>query len=148
MAVICLTPSCICRLARHYEFHASRGSDFHGPEESYVDLGKLPQLPEDLKPFLASGGLSMARGVKSPPRIAAATPAGVQAAELSGAIVALPTDSCYALSCHLGDKDALDRIRLIRQMDDRHHLTLMVRDLSEIATPCPRRQRAVPFAQL
>lgn len=38
------------RLARHYEFHASRGSDFHGPQESYVDLGKLPQLPEDLKP--------------------------------------------------------------------------------------------------
>ena len=38
------------RLARHYAFHASRGSDFHGPLESYVDLGKLPQLPEDLKP--------------------------------------------------------------------------------------------------
>ncbi len=38
------------RLARHYAFHASRGSDFHGPEESYVDLGCLPQLPEDLKP--------------------------------------------------------------------------------------------------
>lgn len=38
------------RLARHYEFHASRGSDFHGPEESYVDLGKAPPLPEDLKP--------------------------------------------------------------------------------------------------
>ncbi|MBS1199273.1 MAG: C-terminal [Proteobacteria bacterium] len=38
------------RLARHYAFHASRGSDFHGPGESYVDLGKLPQLPEDLKP--------------------------------------------------------------------------------------------------
>jgi predicted metal-dependent phosphoesterase TrpH len=38
------------RLARHYAFHASRGSDFHGPQESYVDLGKLPQLPEDLKP--------------------------------------------------------------------------------------------------
>lgn len=59
----------------------------------------------------------------------------VQAAEFirNGAIVALPTDSCYALGCHLGDKEALDRIRLIRQMDDRHHLTLMVRDLSEIA---------------
>jgi len=39
------------RLARHYAFHASRGSDFHGPVESYVDLGKLPQLPEDLKPI-------------------------------------------------------------------------------------------------
>jgi predicted metal-dependent phosphoesterase TrpH len=39
------------RLARHYAFHASRGSDFHGPEESYVDLGCLPQLPEDLKPI-------------------------------------------------------------------------------------------------
>jgi tRNA threonylcarbamoyl adenosine modification protein (Sua5/YciO/YrdC/YwlC family) len=60
----------------------------------------------------------------------------VQAAEFirDGAIVALPTDSCYALGCRLGDKEALDRIRLIRQMDDRHHLTLMVRDLSEIAT--------------
>ena len=59
----------------------------------------------------------------------------VQAAEFirNGAIVALPTDSCYALGCHLGDKDAMDRIRLIRQMDERHHLTLMVRDLSEIA---------------
>src|SRR5512145_198479 len=50
-----------------------------------------------------------------------------------GGLVALPTDSCYALGCHLGDKEALDRIRLIRQMDERHHLTLMVRDLSEIA---------------
>lgn len=60
----------------------------------------------------------------------------VQAAEFirNGAIVALPTDSCYALGCHLGDKEALDRIRQIRQMDERHHLTLMVRDLSEIAT--------------
>ncbi len=58
-----------------------------------------------------------------------------QAAEFirEGAIVALPTDSCYALACHLGDKEALDRIRQIRQMDERHHLTLMVRDLSEIA---------------
>lgn len=59
----------------------------------------------------------------------------VQAAEFirNGAIVALPTDSSYALACHLGDKEALDRIRQIRQIDDRHHLTLMVRDLSEIA---------------
>lgn len=39
------------RLARHFDFHASRGSDFHGPEESYVDLGGLPALPEDLKPI-------------------------------------------------------------------------------------------------
>lgn len=60
----------------------------------------------------------------------------VQAAEFirNGALVALPTDSSYALGCHLGDKEAMDRIRLIRQMDERHHLTLMVRDLSEIAT--------------
>lgn len=59
----------------------------------------------------------------------------VQAAEFirKGAVIALPTDSCYALCCHLGDRDALDRIRQIRQIDDRHHLTLMVRDLSEIA---------------
>lgn len=38
------------RLARRYAFHASRGSDFHGPEESYVDLGRLAALPQDLKP--------------------------------------------------------------------------------------------------
>lgn len=38
------------RLVRHYNLHASRGSDFHGPEESYVDLGRLPPLPQDLKP--------------------------------------------------------------------------------------------------
>ena len=58
-----------------------------------------------------------------------------QAAEFirQGAIVAFPTDSCYALGCHLGDKAAMDRIREIRQIDDRHHLSLMVRDLSEIA---------------
>lgn len=59
----------------------------------------------------------------------------VQAAEFirKGAVIAVPTDSCYALCCQLGDRDALDRIRQIRQIDDRHHLTLMVRDLSEIA---------------
>lgn len=59
----------------------------------------------------------------------------VQAAEMlhQGALIALPTDSCYALGCHLGDKGAMDRIRQIRNIDDRHHLTLMVRDLSAIA---------------
>ena len=58
-----------------------------------------------------------------------------RAAEIvrEGGVIVYPTDSCYALGCHLGDKEAMDRIRLIRQMDDRHHLTLMVRDLSEIA---------------
>jgi len=58
-----------------------------------------------------------------------------QAAELlrGGAVVAYPTDSCYALGCHLGDKAAMERIRAIRQMDDQHHLTLVCRDLSEIA---------------
>lgn len=50
-----------------------------------------------------------------------------------GGVIAFPTDSCYALGCHLGDKDALERIRTLRGLDDRHHLTLMCRDLSEIA---------------
>lgn len=59
----------------------------------------------------------------------------VRAAEVvrEGGVIAFPTDSCYALGCHLGDKDAVDRIRAIREVDDRHHLTLMCRDLSEIA---------------
>ena len=58
-----------------------------------------------------------------------------QAAEIvrQGGVIALPTDSCYALACHLGDKDAVARIRQIRAVDERHHLTLMCRDLSEIA---------------
>lgn len=50
-----------------------------------------------------------------------------------GGIVALPTDSCYALVCQLDDKSAVERLRRIRSMDDKHHLTLLCRDLSEIA---------------
>ena len=50
-----------------------------------------------------------------------------------GGIVAMPTDSCYALVCHLDDKDAVTRLRRIRNVDDKHHLTLLCRDLSEIA---------------
>ena len=59
----------------------------------------------------------------------------VQAAQIvrGGGIVALPTDSCYALVCHLDDKDAVTRLRRIRNVDDKHHLTLLCRDLSEIA---------------
>jgi tRNA threonylcarbamoyl adenosine modification protein (Sua5/YciO/YrdC/YwlC family) len=51
-----------------------------------------------------------------------------------GGIVALPTDSSYALACHLDDKAAADRLRHIRGVDERHHLTLLCRDLSELAS--------------
>jgi len=50
-----------------------------------------------------------------------------------GGIVAVPTDSSYALACHLDDKAAADRLRRIRGVDDRHHLTLLCRDLGELA---------------
>ncbi len=50
-----------------------------------------------------------------------------------GEIVAVPTDSSYALACHLDDKDAVDQLRRIRQVDEKHHLTLICRDLSELA---------------
>jgi tRNA threonylcarbamoyl adenosine modification protein (Sua5/YciO/YrdC/YwlC family) len=52
----------------------------------------------------------------------------------SGAVVVYPTDSSYALGCRLGDKDASDRIRAIRDFDGQHLFTLVCRDLSEIAT--------------
>lgn len=57
-----------------------------------------------------------------------------QAAQIihAGGIVALPTDSCYALVCHLDDKGAVERLRQIRGIDEKHHLTLLCRDLSEI----------------
>ena len=50
-----------------------------------------------------------------------------------GGLIAYPTDSCYALGCHLGDAAAVARLRRVRGVDDKHHLTLMCRDLSEIA---------------
>ena len=50
-----------------------------------------------------------------------------------GGLVAYPTDSCYALGCHLGDKSSMDRIRAIRQGNRDHHFTLVARDLSQIS---------------
>jgi tRNA threonylcarbamoyl adenosine modification protein (Sua5/YciO/YrdC/YwlC family) len=49
-----------------------------------------------------------------------------------GGVIAYPTDSCYALGCHIGDKAAMERIRRIRDVDERHHLTLVCRDLAEV----------------
>jgi tRNA threonylcarbamoyl adenosine modification protein (Sua5/YciO/YrdC/YwlC family) len=58
-----------------------------------------------------------------------------QAAQIlhAGGVAAVPTDSSYALVCHLDDKAAAERLRKIRQVDDKHHLTLLCRDLSELA---------------
>ncbi|HXM83753.1 MAG TPA: L-threonylcarbamoyladenylate synthase [Burkholderiales bacterium] len=51
----------------------------------------------------------------------------------AGGLIAYPTDSCYALGCKLGEAKALERLRRVRGVDERHHLTLMCRDLAEIA---------------
>jgi tRNA threonylcarbamoyl adenosine modification protein (Sua5/YciO/YrdC/YwlC family) len=50
----------------------------------------------------------------------------------NGGVIAYPTDSCYALGCHIGDKAAMEKIRRIRDVDERHHFTLVCRDLAEI----------------
>ncbi|MEH6470976.1 MAG: L-threonylcarbamoyladenylate synthase [Halopseudomonas sp.] len=59
-----------------------------------------------------------------------------QAAEIirQGGVVIYPTDCAYALGCHIGDKSAIDRIKAIRKLDDKHNFTLVCRDLSELAT--------------
>ena len=59
-----------------------------------------------------------------------------QAAEIihKGGVVVYPTDSGYALGCHIGDKNAMEQIRRIRQLDDKHNFTLVCRDLSDIGT--------------
>lgn len=59
-----------------------------------------------------------------------------QAVEIirAGGLIVYPTDSAYALGCHIGDKDALERIRALRKLDKDHNFTLMCRDLSELAT--------------
>jgi tRNA threonylcarbamoyl adenosine modification protein (Sua5/YciO/YrdC/YwlC family) len=64
------------------------------------------------------------------PRLIAQSAAIIRA----GGVIAYPTDSCYAIGCQIGDKEAMQRLRSIRKIDDKHHLTLMCRDLSEIAT--------------
>lgn len=58
-----------------------------------------------------------------------------QAVEIvrAGGVIVYPTDSCYALGCHLGDKGAMERIRAIRQRNERHHLSLVCHDLAELA---------------
>ena len=50
----------------------------------------------------------------------------------SDALIAYPTDSCYALGCRLGSRDGIDRIRTIRQLDDRHHFTLVCQDFAQL----------------
>lgn len=59
-----------------------------------------------------------------------------QAADIinNGGVVVYPTDCGYALGCHLGDKSALEKIKRIRKLDDKHNFTLVCRDLSEIST--------------
>lgn len=52
----------------------------------------------------------------------------------SGGVIVYPTDSCYALGCHVGDKEAMERIRTIRAVDARHHFGLLCRNLAEAAT--------------
>jgi len=64
------------------------------------------------------------------PRLIAQAAAIIRA----GGVIAYPTDSCYAIGCHIGDKEAMQRLRTIRKIDDKHHLTLTCRDLSEIST--------------
>src|ERR1700727_3719943 len=58
----------------------------------------------------------------------------VQVAEIvrSGGVIAYPTDSCYALGCQLGNRDGMARIRSIRRLDDRHHLTLVCQDFAQL----------------
>src|ERR1700757_3470422 len=58
----------------------------------------------------------------------------VQIADIvrAGGVIAYPTDSCYALGCQLGNMDGITRIRSIRHLDDRHHLTLVCRDFAQL----------------
>ncbi len=68
-----------------------------------------------------------------------------KAAEMirEGAVIVYPTDSAYAIACHLDDKEAAARIRRIRQVGEEHHMTLMCRDLSEVSTYAKLDENAV-----
>ena len=58
----------------------------------------------------------------------------VQVAEIvrEGGVIAYPTDSCYALGCQFGDKEGIERIRAIRKLDDKHHMTLVCQDFAQM----------------
>ncbi|EEC77854.1 hypothetical protein OsI_17110 [Oryza sativa Indica Group] len=118
-------------MAQEFGLAASRGSDFHSPDESHTDLGTLPPLPGALTPVwdLLADRYFEVHPDNPQPRLLK------QAAALlaRGAVLAVPTDSSYALVCQLDDKDAVDRLRRIRQVDEKHHLTLLCRDLSEVS---------------
>ena len=60
----------------------------------------------------------------------------LQAVEIirKGGVIVYPTDSGYAIGCHIGDKHSMDKIRQIRQLDKKHNFTLVCRDLSDIST--------------
>eukprot|EP01037_Dinobryon_pediforme_P017279 gene17279-17469_t len=140
-------------MAQEFGLAASRGSDFHSPDESHTDLGTLPLLPGALTPArqAPSGRPATRQGTHAQRHASLRTcpmaqyfeahpdnpqPRLLKQAALllqKGGIVAVPTDSSYALVCHLDDKDAVDRLRRIRQVDEKHHLTLLCRDLSELA---------------
>ncbi|MCT2588904.1 threonylcarbamoyl-AMP synthase [Streptomyces sp. N2-109] len=60
------------------------------------------------------------------------TMSGVADSIRAGALVAYPTDSCFALGCQLGNQDGINRIRSIRQLTDRHHFTLMCQDFAQL----------------
>ena len=60
-----------------------------------------------------------------------------------GGVIAYPTDSCYALGCHIGDKSALERIRRLRRLDEKHEFTLMCRNLSELDDLIPKKIHAL-----
>jgi tRNA threonylcarbamoyl adenosine modification protein (Sua5/YciO/YrdC/YwlC family) len=65
-----------------------------------------------------------------------------------GGVLAVPTDSSYALACHIDDKSAADRLREIRRLDERYHLTLLCRDLSELANYARVDNRQYRFMKL
>ena len=90
--------------------------------------GLLPTLNSELL-TVAMSQYFMIHPVNPQPRLIRQAAAIVR----DGGVIVYPTDSCYALGCHIGDKAAMERMRVIRQVDARHHFSLVCRDLSEIA---------------
>ena len=121
-----------------FRIRAVPGSDFHAPGKQVADLGDIPQIPNGARTYGRTGTSEM-----TPDRhgtVFFRPPEDPQqrlirrAVEIvrNGGLMVYPTDSCYALGCHIGDKTAMERIRRIRRVDEHHHFTLVCRDLSEL----------------
>ncbi len=126
-------------LAREFGLLVSAGSDFHGPG-GWSEIGEYRPLPEDLPPLWCRFKHEPSEQVENVSQFFQIHPENPQARLIKqaveiirkGGVVIYPTDSSYAIGCQIGDKNAVERVRRLRGLDDKHNFALICSDLSQL----------------